>query len=380
MPLTAAPAEHPRPHAPPAWAASKIAATPRSRAWSAHSRSVSATRSVSCVATRDQRLGGLAEEHRRRRRPHHARAVRLLEGLQQRQPVGGRRRGEDVGVAGVDGRDSDRRQGVAADPGVAVRLDDDRDVARGHRPAVVRRPATRAAPRCRRRGRLPHGHGGGPSGPFWCPASRTCRGSPRAAGTGRCGARRRGGGRCGGPRPSRTTISSCPRAAPSSTTWSRSTRGRSLRQLVPRVQCWSAALGGPQVGDDVAAAEGVDRLLGVADQDHGGVADEGALDHLPLHRVGVLELVDHARSASAAASGPGRGSPRPRGRSRAGSAGRRSPGCPAAACAAPARRARPGRSRPGRPAGSRSAGRPACSVGRAGWRPPHGPATAPARG
>ena len=47
-----------------------------------------------------------------------------------------------------------------------------------------------------------------------------------------------------------------------------------------------------EVGRDVAAAERVDGLLGVADQHHRGVAAEGPVEHLPLHRVGVLELVD----------------------------------------------------------------------------------------
>ena len=60
-------------------------------------------------------------------------------------------------------------------------------------------------------------------------------------------------------------------------------------------QCLLVArgLGGPQIGDDVAAAERVDRLLRVADQDQRGAAAEGAVDHLPLHGIGVLELVDH---------------------------------------------------------------------------------------
>ena len=47
-----------------------------------------------------------------------------------------------------------------------------------------------------------------------------------------------------------------------------------------------------EVRRDVAAAERVDGLLGVADQHHRGVAAEGPVEHLPLHRVGVLELVD----------------------------------------------------------------------------------------
>ena len=52
-------------------------------------------------------------------------------------------------------------------------------------------------------------------------------------------------------------------------------------------------LGGLQVRDDVAAAERVDGLLRIADQDQRRAAGEGAVDHLPLHRIGVLELVDH---------------------------------------------------------------------------------------
>ena len=47
-----------------------------------------------------------------------------------------------------------------------------------------------------------------------------------------------------------------------------------------------------EVGHDVAAAEGVDRLLGVADEHHRRVAVERAAQHTPLDRVGVLELVD----------------------------------------------------------------------------------------
>ncbi len=49
--------------------------------------------------------------------------------------------------------------------------------------------------------------------------------------------------------------------------------------------------GGPEVGEHVATAEGVDGLFRVADQDHRGVTGEGASQHVPLHRVGVLKLV-----------------------------------------------------------------------------------------
>ncbi len=54
----------------------------------------------------------------------------------------------------------------------------------------------------------------------------------------------------------------------------------------------AGGLGRLEVRRDVAAAEGVDGLLRVADQHHRGVAGERAVEHLPLDRVGVLELVD----------------------------------------------------------------------------------------
>ena len=76
-------------------------------------------------------------------------------------------------------------------------------------------------------------------------------------------------------------------------------------QLLQRVDqgCVAAPVGGQrpagrsragrlQVGDDVAPAEGIDRLLGVTDQDQRRVAGERPVEHVPLHRVGVLELVD----------------------------------------------------------------------------------------
>ena len=78
------------------------------------------------------------------------------------------------------------------------------------------------------------------------------------------------------------------RAAPGT----RRAAAASLRQLTDERLPGGRGLGGGEVGDDVAAAEGVDGLLGVADQHHRGVAAEGAVEHLPLHRVGVLELVD----------------------------------------------------------------------------------------
>ena len=67
-------------------------------------------------------------------------------------------------------------------------------------------------------------------------------------------------------------------------------------------------LGGLQVGHDVATAEGVDGLLRITDEDHRRAATEGPFDDLPLHRVGVLEFVDHhdrQRAAIRVAAGAG---------------------------------------------------------------------------
>ena len=112
---------------------------PRARAWSAQRRSVSAT-VVGEVGVGGELGGGAAEEHGGRRgRATSPAAARLLERLEQALPVGGRLRGEDVGVAGVDGGYAGRGQRVAAGPRVAVALDDDGDVAGADRPAVVGR-------------------------------------------------------------------------------------------------------------------------------------------------------------------------------------------------------------------------------------------------
>ena len=50
---------------------------------------------------------------------------------------------------------------------------------------------------------------------------------------------------------------------------------------------------GAQVGGDVGAAEPVDRLLRVADEHECAVSVERGAQDVPLHGVGVLELVDH---------------------------------------------------------------------------------------
>ena len=65
---------------------------------------------------------------------------------------------------------------------------------------------------------------------------------------------------------------------------------------------------GLEVGVHVRAAERVDRLLGVGDQDEGRIVtgtSEQSREDLPLHRVGVLELVDERDAETAAQSGKG---------------------------------------------------------------------------
>ena len=98
-------------------AASSTAATPRARSEVGPARAASRPiRSVSASPPACEAGRGLADEHRGRRGPHQAGAVRLLERLEQAQPVVGGLRGEDVGVAGVDRRDAGRGQRVADRP------------------------------------------------------------------------------------------------------------------------------------------------------------------------------------------------------------------------------------------------------------------------
>jgi hypothetical protein len=73
-----------------------------------------------------------------------------------------------------------------------------------------------------------------------------------------------------------------------------------------------AARGSLEVRVDVGAPEGVDRLLGVADEHerHAVAAERGAHD-VPLHRVGVLELVDEHDPVALAQLGDRRRAARP---------------------------------------------------------------------
>ena len=66
---------------------------------------------------------------------------------------------------------------------------------------------------------------------------------------------------------------------------------------MPSVACVAGLAGGGEVGVDVGAPEGVDGLLGIADQHQGGAAlAEGHAHDVPLDRIGVLELVDQGHA------------------------------------------------------------------------------------
>ena len=73
-------------------------------------------------------FGGMAEEHRGGDGAHQSGAVRLVERLQQGQPVVAGIGGEDVGIPRVDGRYSRLDQSVEAGAGILALLDDHGDV------------------------------------------------------------------------------------------------------------------------------------------------------------------------------------------------------------------------------------------------------------
>ena len=263
----------------------------------------------------------------RRRAPGRA-AVRLLERLEQRQPLVAAGRREHAAAAARPPRGRRRsasarlhRVGLVRSP-----VADHRDVARPQRPAVdqVAPEASSAAmSAARSRGdRRPHLRRPAAHPPL-AGAEKSCAPDAPASGTARRGrpARRL-------PvvvRPRRRGPRSARRRARrrASTPGGRRPGRRRCASWSSRV-CWVVAVAAArEVGDHVAAAEGVDGLLGVADQHHRRVAAERPVEHLPLHGVGVLELVDQhdlpalphplarpaaSSSASASASRPSRSS------------------------------------------------------------------------
>ena len=258
------------------------------------------------VATGVQAGGGLAEEHRGRRRADQPGAVRLLERLEQAEPVLGRLRGEDVEVAGVDGRDAGLGQRLATGPRVLVRLDDHRDVAGLHRAVGVRRAG----------GQQPADVGGQVAGDV---VAQDVDGDGLAGADAELLAarhsqpERRVGGRAGQPAALVVgrDLADHDVRVPELGAAEHHLQGVDQRLVAAPVGAQGPPLAGGlrrlEVRRDVAAAERVDGLLGVTDEDQRAVPVEGRVDDLPLHRVGVLELVDHHHRPAAAHPLPGRG-------------------------------------------------------------------------
>ncbi len=181
-------------------------------------------------------LGGAAtDEAGQRGGAHPGAAVRLLEGLEQAQPLDGRRGGEDAAAAGDHRRHTLLDQRPLGGGQVGVAVGDDRDVAGLERRGPRRWRPRRAGGVRREPGRAPRG--GAPGRPRARRPGRGpgSRGAPRAAATaprpGRPRAVAAGGGRSTGC----TTICSSPSSAPASSAWMASSRAASLRQLTPRV-------------------------------------------------------------------------------------------------------------------------------------------------
>ena len=258
------------------------------------------------VTTVGEVFGGLAEEHRGRRGTHQPRPVQLVEGFQQAQPVVGRLRFEHIGVAGVDSRDAGGHQRIEAGPGIDVALGDDGDVV--GRQCVT----TEGGPGGQQRGDV----GGQVGGDV--PAQRI---HPDGAGSPlpeRLSADH--------PQPERLVVRRAGQPVALMTGLHLEDLdvgipelGPAEHRLQPVHQCrvttpidaeraaLPGGLGGVQIGEDVATAERVDRLLGVADEDQRRLPAERPFDHLPLHRVGVLELVDHYHRPPLVHAGRGRG-------------------------------------------------------------------------
>ena len=250
--------------------------------------------------------GGLAEEHGRRRGAHHARAVRLVERLEQRQPVRRRLGFEHIGITGVDGLDPDFGQGLEAGVAVAVLLHDDRDVTRRDAVSVEGGAAVEQGPDVGGQvladvlPQVVDRYGLNTSAPERLPRDHSEAERVVARRPGQPAAR-----------VSRLDLVNDDARVAELGAFQHHLQavdeGRVAAPVGHQCPLLASGFGGFQVGDDVAAAEGVDRLLRVADEDQGGAAGEGAVDDLPLDRVGVLELVDHHNRPAGVHPEPGRG-------------------------------------------------------------------------
>ncbi len=245
-----------------------------------------------CVTAGDKRLSGFTEEHRRRGCSHHARPVRLLECLQQTKPVLRGSGFEDVGVAGVDRRYARFAQRVETGAGVLVLLDNHGDMTRPDLLAVERGAARQQIADV-------GGHIGGymrtqVADQYRVGAAAAHRLSAHHPQTERIVGR--------GTREARPDVVRFHWVHDDlriTESGSPQDHLQALNQIAvatpvgrerPLHTCGFRSL---EIGDDVSAAERVDGLLRIPDEDQRRAARECTIDHLPLHGVGVLEFVDH---------------------------------------------------------------------------------------
>ena len=228
--------------------------------------------------------------------------MRLIERLQQTQPILCGRGGEHVGVPGVHRGDTGRGECAVAGPGVLVGFHDDGDIAGLQRAAGE---GGAAGEQC--------ADIGGQVAADVLAQAIDADGAGALAAAGHHPQPERIVARCAG-QPVSLMMRGDVVHDDSRPAELRATQ----HHLQPLHQGGVAApvdaegllvpcgLGGPQVGVDIAAAEGVDGLFGIADQDQRRLPGERPLDHLPLHRVGVLELVDHHHRPALRHPDPGR--------------------------------------------------------------------------
>ena len=252
-------------------------------------------------------LGGPAEEVGQRRRPGQPGALRLLERAEQGEPVLRRRGQEHARRAGQHHRHPRGLQGVADVAGLLVRVHQHGDVPGSDRPLGV------ADLQPGRAGEQPDDVGGDVAGDVRPDRvdleERVLAGRHRLALHHPDPQRRTGPGEPAPAARRLDRVDGDPLVAERGAVEQVPQRLQQRRVAAPvgaERRAVAAGPGGPQVGDHVGAAERVDRLLGVADQHQRAVTVERALEDLPLHRVGVLELVDHHHPVAAAHPGPRR--------------------------------------------------------------------------